>query len=170
MFKFLLIFFSLILSTFADDKTDEKNLDLEDELTITSRHLDYDYSNRKAVFQREVKAINGETVLTSEKMTCFFDKENQPYLIIAEEDVVIVRGHHQAKAHKASYEIPKGKIILRNQPLLFDGTNTIKGRVITFYRDDKKTPENNRYTEVLDPEVTFQAEKNKLTKTEKKKP
>ena len=47
MFKFLLIFFSLILSTFADDKTDEKNLDLEDELTITSRHLDYDYSNRK---------------------------------------------------------------------------------------------------------------------------
>ena len=163
MFRFILISLSLTLTILSESKAQEEKLEASDELIITSRHLDYDYENRRAVFHREVKAINGDTILTSEKMTSFFDKENQPYLLIAEEDVFINRGQQQAKAHKATYEINQKKIILRGQPELFDGKNTIKGRVITFF-------EESRITEVLDPEVIFKVDKSKLTKEENAKP
>ena len=165
MLKYFLITFSLFSVTFATEKADKDQIKPNDELIITSRHLDYDYSNRRAVFNRDVRAVNNDTVMTAEKMTCFFNEENQPYLVIAEDDINIVRGALSAKANKATYKVNEKQIILRNQPELFDGKNTIKGRVITFL-------ENKREAEVLDAEAYFIAKSNQLSKKPKqiKKP
>ena len=150
MLKFLLIAISLLQISAAQQKAEESPEKVDDELIITSKHLDYDYDQNRAVFNRDVKAINGDTVLNAEKMTCFFSDDNQPYLVICENKVVINRGAHQAKANKATYKIDDKQIILRNLPELFDGKNIIKGRVITFFEDK-------RVTEVLDAKVTFTA-------------
>lgn len=150
MLKTLLTLIGLLQIASSQQKTEELTKKVDDELIITSKYLDYNYSENRAVFNRDVEAVNGDTVLTAEKMTCFFSDENQPYLVICENKVVINRGAHQAKANKATYKIDDKQIILRNLPELFDGKNIIKGRVITFFEDK-------RVTEVLDAKVTFTA-------------
>lgn len=163
MFKTFILCFSLCFAVFAQktaDKKEEKKID--DDLIITSQHLDYDHANHQAIFSQNVKAINGETTLTSDKMTCYFNKENDPYLIIAEGNVVITRGDHIATCNKSTYKINEKIIILRSQPKLFDGNNTIKGRIITFYEDK-------RVTEVSDSDVILKAKLADKKETEPKK-
>ncbi|MCM8535668.1 MAG: hypothetical protein NE334_07015 [Lentisphaeraceae bacterium] len=163
MFKAFTLCFSICLAAFtqkAADKKEEKKVD--EDLIITSQHLDYDHANHQAIFSLNVKAINGETTLTSDKMTCYFNKDNDPYLIIAEGNVIITRGDHIATCNKSTYKINEKEIILRSQPKLFDGNNTIKGRIITFYEDK-------RITLVADSDVILKAKLSDKKETEQKK-
>ena len=134
----------------------KKNIQVE-EHTITSQHLDYDHVNHTAIFRRNVKAINGNTTIISKKMTAFFDKDNKPYLIIAEGDVVITRLKQKAFAQKAIYKMAEHTILLKYKPSLVDGKNLIKGRVIIFHEDSG-------ICEVDDPVVTLYNEKKKIDK------
>jgi lipopolysaccharide transport protein LptA len=141
------------------------NSDNNDELEVTSQRLDYDHINRVAIFTIDVEAVNGETTMTADKMTCFFDENNEPYLIIAEGNVIIIKGKHRGTAGKAIYKLTEEIITLKLKPELFDGNNHIKARVITFY-------EAKNVSEYDDPQVTFiQAKKdNKSPKKDSKKP
>ena len=145
------------------NKTEKKKVD--DDLIITSKHLNYDHVNRQAIFTRDVKAINGDTTMTADKMICYFDEKNDPYLVIAEGNVKIMRGDQLGKSQKAVYKITEEIIILRQEPELFDGNNTIKARIITFY-------EAKNISEFDDPTCTFMRQiaqkKKKEQKPEKK--
>jgi|SaaInlStandDraft_1057018.scaffolds.fasta_scaffold233964_1 lipopolysaccharide export system protein LptA len=161
MLKVLILSLTLLNTLFAEEPS-KTNSEVKDEnLVITSQHLDYSHDKLKAIFTHDVKAINGETIMTSDKMICFFDKNNDPYLIIAEGNVVITRGISVAKAQKSTYLIKEEKIILRTNPELFDGNNTIKGRIITFF-------EEKRITEIDDADVLFKASINEKKKDDKK--
>ena len=148
---FLLLLFLTSIYTSAEDKKTEPKDDGSDDLVITSKHLNYDHENRQAIFTRDVKAINGDTTMTADKMICYFDENNDPYLVIAEGKVVIIRGDQRAKSEKAVYKITDEIIILRKQPQLFDGNNTIKARIITFY-------EAKNISEFDDPDCIFYRE------------
>lgn len=139
-------------------KADKKKVD--DDLIITSKHLNYDHVNRQAIFTRDVKAINGDTTMTADKMICYFDEKNDPYLVIAEGNVKIMRGDQLGKSQKAVYKITEEIIILRQKPELFDGNNTIKARIITFY-------EAKNISEFDDPICTFMRQINDKTAKEK---
>jgi len=133
------------------DSVKQKKLDKtekSDELTVTSQNLEYDHANHTAVFTRNVKAINGETTMTAKKMACYFDKNNDPYLIIAEGNVVIKRIDQTAYAQKAVYKMTEETILLKYKPSVLRGKNLIKGRVITFF-------EKTGICEVEDPDVTL---------------
>lgn len=125
------------LSTMAQTQETNKLPVKNKSLEVTSQQLEYDHINHKAVFIRKVKAINGNTTITAQKMTCFFDNNNDPYLILAAGKVVIVKGKNRAKAEKAIYKLKKQIIILKDNPELFDGNNTIKARIITFNEASK---------------------------------
>ena len=137
--------------TTADEQHSQKNEDKktqDENLTVTSQHLDYDHINHTAVFTRDVKAVNGETTMTARKMTCFFDENNDPYLIIAEGDVVITRLDQKAFAQKATYKINDKLITLKYKPSILHGKNLIKGRVIIFN-------EATHICNIEDPDVTL---------------
>jgi len=123
----------------------------DEDLIITSKHLNYDHVNRQAIFTRDVKAVNGDTTMTADKMICYFDEKNDPYLVIAEGDVKISRGDQLGKSQKAVYKLDEEIIILRQKPQLFDGNNTIKARIITFY-------EAKNISEFDDPDCVFMRE------------
>jgi lipopolysaccharide transport protein LptA len=132
----------------AVDKDGKEVANKNDDLIVTSNHLHYDHDNHQATFTGNVIAINGETVMTAERMICYFDEKNDPYLINSEGNVIITRGEHRATSEKATYKVNEKLIVLRIQPILFDGTNTIRGRTITFYEEQN-------ITEVNDSDVTF---------------
>lgn len=136
----------------------------DDDLIITSKHLNYDHVNRQAIFTRDVKAVNGDTTMTSDKMICYFDEKNDPYLVIAEGNVKITRGDQLGTSQKAVYKLKEETIILRQEPQLFDGNNTIKARIITFY-------EAKNISIFDDPDCRFMREvvDEKKKETEKKK-
>lgn len=143
---------AFISSAIAEEKAPTKKNTAskvnDEDLIITSKHLNYDHVNRQAIFTRDVKAINGATTMTADKMICYFDEKNDPYLVIAEGNVIILRGDQKAKSEKAVYKITDEIIILRQQPELFDGKNTIKARIITFY-------EAKNISEFDDPDCKF---------------
>jgi lipopolysaccharide transport protein LptA len=159
----LALFLSFFILAHAQDKkVEKKEIKVKNEnLIVTSQHLDYDHINRKAIFLRDVKAINGPTTMKADKMTCYFDENNDPYLIIAEGKVLILKGDHKANAEKAVYKLDKQIIILKHKPELFDGNNTIKARIITFF-------EAKNISEFDDPDCIFYREIKK--KTDDKKP
>ena len=162
------VLFSVIQFAAAAEKTEqnkEKASSKADEVIVTSEHLDYFHAGKEAVFLKNVRVENGETVMTADKMTCYLNKDMEIYLIIAENNVIITQDKRKAVAGKAVYKIDHEVIILREKPQLFDGRNTIKAKIITFFESKKVSKFDN-------PECTFFAkdkkEKKKKNKDSKK--
>lgn len=120
----------LILSTsFAEDakKVDDENI------VITSQKLEHDNLKRKAVFIKDVKVVNGDVTMTSDKMTCYFNKENEIFLIISEGNVVVTKEDKKATAGRAIYRLEDEVIRLADKPVIYDNQNRIHARKITIY-------------------------------------
>ncbi len=77
------------------------------------------------------------------------EESKQVSRIICEENVVIIRkslsesekgqGEQKALAGHADYDVKTGKIVLtKNNPLLKRGGDTLKGEIITIWRDSEK--------------------------------
>ena len=164
-FSFVFLLSVLLLNGSAQEKAPDKKETAKkvksEDLVITSRHLNYDHVNRQAIFTKDVKAVNGETTMTSDKMICYFDEKNDPYLVIAEGNVIILKGDQKGTSEKAVYKITDEIIILRQRPQLYDGRNTIKARIITFY-------EAKNISEFDDPDCKFFREPNKEKTPEEK--
>jgi lipopolysaccharide transport protein LptA len=131
---------------------------------ITSEFLDLDIEKNTAVFQKNVTVDDEEMNIECEKMTIFLEdtkpigdasaKKNekektgkQISRIICEKNVVITRklpnanggGTKQtATAGHADYDVKTGMIVLTKDPVLKKGNSSIKGEVITIWRDSEK--------------------------------
>jgi lipopolysaccharide transport protein LptA len=143
---------SCLLVQAQDETVKKKKAANDEELVVTSEQLESDLVQNISIFTHNVKAINGETTMTADKMTCYLDKKNDPYLIIAEGNVIIIKGKQRAIAGKAVYKLKEEIIILKFKPELFDGNNNIKARIITFY-------ETKKISEYNDPVVLLIREK-----------
>ncbi len=156
----LVLFFSVV---FGEDKnlSPKSTKDLADEgnLEITSKSLNYDHVNRVAIFTGDVKVINGNITMTSDKMTCYFNDTNDIYLVIAEGKVVITRDKVKATSEKAVYKIPEKMIILSKNPQLNDGVNNVKARLITFFEDKKNTEFDDPVVELVPKEKSTEPKK-----------
>jgi len=81
--------------------------------------LDIDYEKQEAVFNENVKALDGESELYADKMTGYFDKQTRKIIkIIAEGNVKIVRGQDTSYSEKAIYDTENKKISLIGRPKL----------------------------------------------------
>lgn len=128
------------------------------EVIITSELLDYDYQKKMAIFRKNVKAIDGEVIMTAEKMTCYFNDDNTIKLIIAEEDVNIQKGLQVAVSGRAVYNVEKHEVRMTKSPVLDDGEVHIVCRSLLMYLDIPKR------TFFEDPEVDFLLKKKKKKK------
>ena len=125
----LLTLLSTLSTSFAQDakKVDDENI------VITSQKLEHDNLKRKSVFIKDVKVVNADITMTSDKMTCFFNKENEIYLIISEGNVVVTKEDKKATAGRAIYRLEDDVIRLANKPVIYDNQNKINARKITIY-------------------------------------
>ena len=111
------------------------------------------------------------------------EESKQVSRIICEESVVIIRkslsenekgqGEQKALAGHADYDVKTGKIVLtKNNPVLMRGGDTIKGEIITIWRDDEKVGVEGGSEIKLNPNSTESqvgAEKTKENKPEDEK-
>lgn len=105
---------------------------------ITSRHLDFDYPKRVAVFDGDVVVTDPRVTIKSDSMTSVFTTNNQPETITAVGNVRIEQENRLALCNRATYSVKSGLLVLTGKPRVTRGTDVLSGSRIIFSRDDDK--------------------------------
>ena len=106
--------------------------------SITSKHLDFEYPKRTAVFQGDVVVIDPRVRITADTLTAVFDTNNAPESITAEGNVHITQTNRVATCHRAVYTTRSGLLVLLGKPKVAMGIQVMEGSRIIFSRDDDK--------------------------------
>lgn len=105
---------------------------------ITADHLSFDYNRMVAVFDGNVHAQDPQMLMTSEKLTVFFDETNDVKSVTAIGNVRVYSEDKRAECDKAVYIRRMGRVELTGNARLFRGRDEIRGREITFWLDDER--------------------------------
>ena len=105
---------------------------------ITSRHLDFDYLKRTAVFDGDVVVTDPRVTIKADSITAVFSTNNQPETITAVGNVRIEQEGRLALSTRATYSVKSGLLVLTGRPRVIRGTDVLTGSRIIFSRDDDK--------------------------------
>jgi len=148
---FLLIFCFLIHKGYPNDTShnpEEKSLGGNKTIHITSDRLISDRKAGYAEFIGHVKAIQGDTVITSGKLKIFFKKniankgplslnEESIQKIVANDNVEIKFDNRVATAQQAVYNTETMVLVLSgDNSKVISENDSVSGEKITFYRTD----------------------------------
>lgn len=105
---------------------------------ITSRHLDFDYPKRVAVFDGDVVVTDPRVTIKADSITAVFNASNQPDTITAVGNVHIEQENRVALCNRATYSVKSGLLVLTGKPRVMRGSDVLSGSRIIFSRDDDK--------------------------------
>ncbi len=134
---------------------------------ITSNSLEIDIENNKAIFLEHVRVNDQELIIECDKMTIHLEANNgnpvagvelsttnqkapakQISRIVCEGNVIITRKLpvsvenpepvQKAFAGHADYDVKTGMIVMTKDPVLKRGDDSLKGEIITIWRDSEK--------------------------------
>ncbi len=146
-----LIFCLVIHMAYANDTTrnpKQKSPGKNEAIHITSDRLAADNKAGYAEFIGNVKATQGDTVITSDKLKIFYKKniankgplsvnEESIHKIVADGNVEIKFDNRVATAHQAVYNTETMVLVLSgNNSKIISDKDSISGEKITFYRTD----------------------------------
>lgn len=123
---------------------------------IISEKMTYDANKNQVVFEGKVHVIRPTMEIWSEVLTVILDdkggKSTAPAQganalgaggkvdrIIAERNVRIKQDDKIGTCGKATYFVNANKIVMEQDPLLVDGDNRIRGRIINYYTQSGKS-------------------------------
>lgn len=128
----------LVAVSVAADVEDEFTIDKAEATVITSTRLTFDQQERYALFEEDVVVEDPSLRLLADRLTVFFDEQNQAESIEAVGNVLIEQEETTAWARKATYDVVSGMIFLEGSPRIRRGRDVLEGDTITFWRDDNK--------------------------------
>ncbi len=105
---------------------------------ITSERLTYYGEERYAIFEKDVTVTDPRISLRSDRLTAYFDSENQLTRIEALGHVYIKQEDFIAWAGEAVYDVVSGQVVLTEEPLVRRGRDTLQGETITYWRDEQR--------------------------------
>ena len=133
---------------FADDKSLDTGNDIKDEMIfITSDKLISDNEAGCAEFIGNVRAVQGTTVITANKLKIYYNEglNNNKNIVASEEsikkivangNVTIESDNRTMKTEHAVYTTATGIVVLSGaNSKIIDGNNSISGSKITLFRD-----------------------------------
>ncbi len=133
---------------FADDKSLDTSNDIKDEMIfITSDKLISDNEAGYAEFIGNVRAVQGTTVITANKLKIYYNEglNNNKNIVASEEsikkivangNVTIESDNRTMKTEHAVYTTATGIVVLSGaNSKIIDGNNSISGSKITLFRD-----------------------------------
>jgi lipopolysaccharide export system protein LptA len=109
-------------------------------IQIKSSELTTDSANRTATFIGKVSARQGDVIIYCDRLIIFYsDKEKEVVKVEAFGNVRIIQGNGTAQAGHAVYENKAGKIILDDNPRVYEEKNIVTGNVITYFLNTKSS-------------------------------
>ena len=138
---------------------------------VVSEKMTYDSVKNQVVFEGKVHVTRPTMQIWSDVLTVVLDnsgKKNEKAnsnsmgmgggkaeRIIAERNVRIVQDNKAGTCGKATYHVNQGKIVMEQNPVIVDGENRLRGKVINYYTETG-------LSEVIGSvDVTFSTEDNK---------
>ena len=106
---------------------------------ISSDSMDFDVENHMAIFDGNVRVVDEQLSLNSDKMIVYFDENNKLKRIEAKGNVVIDSDGNIAKSGEAVYDFKEGRVVLSKDPILLQGDNRVIGaeKIIYSRTNDK---------------------------------
>jgi lipopolysaccharide export system protein LptA len=146
----LLTVFWAMTGVFAADNAQNQPmatpLNNREPIHVTSDTLEVDNRNQSFVFKGNVKAVQGDTVITAERLQVQYQEAaaggveqrsgtTQIKSMEASQNVVILFGKRTARAEKAIYDSANETLqLFGNDASVTEGPNSIRGSKITLYR------------------------------------
>jgi len=125
-------------------------------INIKSNDLTADNKGKMAIFTGKVVAKQGDVTIFCDKMTVYYGAvQGEVDKIEADGNVRIVQTNKTGQSAHAVYESKEGKITLTGgAPKVTQGTDTVTGKIITYYIDDDRSEvkgEGDRVEAVIHP-------------------
>jgi len=108
------------------------------ETVITAKRGSFDYKGSIAEFVGDVKVVDPEVTMQSDKLTVFFDGSNEVKSVMALGNVRLRYQGKTATCAKAVYIAQDGYIAMTGDATIRDGKDTIVGKVIQIWIHDEK--------------------------------
>jgi len=109
-------------------------------ITVKSNEMTADNKGKTAIFSGKVVAKQGDITIFSDKLVVnYADKNESVEKIEATGNVRIVQQDRTGFADQAVYESNNGRIVLTGTPRVVQGSDSISGKVITYYVDDERS-------------------------------
>ena len=126
-------------------------------IQITSEKLDFDYKNRRTVFNGDVDVIQGDVRLQSDVLTVDYaqvgDKQ-ELHQVTADGHVTITQGPKKATGSHAVFNQSSRTVVLTGNAMLEEGSNQVNGDRIVVHPDESRMEvlgENRRVKVILFP-------------------
>lgn len=109
-------------------------------ITVKSNEMTSDTKGKTAAFSGKVVAKQGDITIFSDRLVVSYgDKNESVEKIEATGNVRIVQQDRTGFADQAVYESNNGRIVLTGTPRVVQGSDSISGKVITYYVDDERS-------------------------------
>lgn len=109
-------------------------------ITVKSNEMTADNKGKTAIFSGKVVAKQGDITIFSDRLVVSYaDKNESVEKIEATGNVRIVQQNRIGFADQAVYESNNGRIVLTGTPRVVQGSDSISGKVITYYVDDERS-------------------------------
>lgn len=109
-------------------------------ITVKSNEMTADNKGKTAIFSGKVVAKQGDITIFSDKLVVSYaDKNSEVEKVEAFGNVRIIQLNRTGFADQAVYDSRNGRIVLTGTPRVVQGSDSISGKVITYYLDDDKS-------------------------------
>jgi lipopolysaccharide export system protein LptA len=134
----LMLILLLPLQVFAEGKLPFSRS--EEPIQIKSDKLQADNDRKMATFTGNVAARQGDLTIYADKLVVSYSDESGD-ISSAEVfgNVRIIQGERRAEADHAIYDAKNAKIVLDGNPKMFQNSDTLSGKVVTYYLDQDKS-------------------------------
>jgi len=113
---------------------------LNQPIQIKSNELSTDNASRTATFTGKVSARQGDVTIYCDRLVIYYsEKGKEVDKVESFGNVRIVQGNRVGQAGHAIYESQAGKIILDDNPKVYQGEDEVSGKVITYYLDTQRS-------------------------------
>ena len=136
LFALILLSFSTLL--FAETKLPASRN--SEPIKIKSDRLTTDNNRKMATFEGNVAARQGDLTIYSDKMVInYADNEGRISTTEVFGNVRIIQGERRAQAEHGIYDAKLATITLDGNPKVFQNSDTISGKIITYFLDQDKS-------------------------------
>ena len=139
---FLMLVVGFATDAMADQPAKPLKKKKSQKTDITSNRMEYDYAESTIVFEENVKVVDEEYTLTSDRLIVFLEGTNEVRQIRAIGHVTIENGDRTGKCPEAVYTRKTGEIVMSGpndtSVQLTNKDDKIWGRKITIWLDDQR--------------------------------
>lgn len=138
------VLLSLVLAGFpgrwAEGAPELPKVRSDQPIQIKSNELSSDASGKVATFSGSVVARQGDVTIFCDRLVVHYGAaQSEIAKVVAQGNVRVVQGDRQGVAGKATFDNQAGTIIMEDNPKVSQGSDTVSGKVITFYLNEQKS-------------------------------